>query len=116
MTTTTDKQRQAQAEFAPRERELKGQRDRIIEHIEQFGFISPAAAWHRFGCSKLSTRIGEIEKRCGHEFVRTSVECFSRTGRRTRVRNYKFQKGLTAQDYKQLVHQGKRYEKLEVTL
>ena len=97
---TTDKQRQAQAEFTPQGGELKGQRDRIIEHIAEFGFISPAAAWHRFGCSKLSTRIGEIEKRCGHAFVRTSVECFSRTGRKVRVRNYTFQKGLTAADYK----------------
>ena len=97
---TTEKQRQAQAEFTPQGGALKGQRDRIIEYIEKFGFISPAGAWHMFGCSKLSTRIGEIEKRCGHEFVRLSVECFSRTGRKTRVKNYKFQKGLTAQDYK----------------
>lgn len=96
----SERQRQAQAEFTPQGGVLKGQRDRIIEHIAQFGFISPAAAWLRFGCSKLSTRIGEIEKRCGHTFVRTSVECISRTGRKTRVRNYKFQKGLTEADYK----------------
>lgn len=97
---TSDKQRQAQAEFTPQGGELKGQRDRIIEHIARFGFISPAAAWHAFGCSKLSTRIGEIERRCGHEFERTSVACYSRTGRKTKVRRYAFAEGLTAQDYK----------------
>ena len=97
---TTENQRQAQAEFTPRETELKGQRDRIIGHIERFDQITAMGAIAAFGCTKLSTRIGEIEKRCGHTFVRTSEEYFTRTGRKTRIRKYKFQKGLTAADYK----------------
>lgn len=97
---TTDKQRQAQAEYAPDVRTLKGQRDRIIDYIAEFGSITPMGAIHRFGCTKLSTRIGEIEKRCGHAFVRTSDLVFSRTGRKTRVRRYAFAKGLTADDYR----------------
>lgn len=97
---TSDKQRQAQAEYTPQGGELKGQRDRIIEYIARFGRISPMAAIHAFGCTKLSTRIGEIEKRCGHPFERGHAEVFSRTGRRTKVRTYKFAEGLTAQDYK----------------
>lgn len=97
---TTEKQRQAQAEYTPQGGELKGQRDRIIEYIARFGSITPMGAIHAFGCTKLSTRIGEIEKRCGHAFERTSDAVYSRTGRRTKVRRYAFAEGLTAQDYK----------------
>ena len=97
---TTDKQRQAQAEFVPQGGTLKGQRDRIIDYIVKFGSITPMGAIHAFGCTKLSTRIGEIEKRSGCAFVRTSDEVYSRTGRKTKVRRYAFAKGLTADDYR----------------
>lgn len=97
---TSEKQRAAEVNFKPTTKKLTGQKLEIVVYIYTHGSITPMGAIHAFGCTKLSTRIGEIEKRCGHAFERTSDAVYSRTGRRTKVRRYAFAEGLTAQDYK----------------
>lgn len=67
----TQAQRAAQAEFKPDSLYLKGQKKKIVDFIEAYGKISPMDAIKSFGCTKLATRIGEIERRCGFSFNRT---------------------------------------------
>lgn len=70
MLMTTQTQKAAQAEFKPDFLYLKGQKKRIVDFIEEHGSITQAQAWKYIHCSKLSTRIGEIERRCGYVFNR----------------------------------------------
>lgn len=46
------------------------QKVRIISYIKQFGSISPIQAFMDLGITKLSTRIGELERECGYSFIR----------------------------------------------
>lgn len=65
---STEKQRAAEAAFKPSTKALSGQKLEIVSYINSFGSITPMEAWNILHCTKLATRIGEIEKWCGVEF------------------------------------------------
>ena len=94
ITRTSEAQQSAQANFKPEQLYLTGQKRRIVEWIQENGSITPAEAWDEIRCTKLATRIGEIERRSGYSFNREMVRkedvCFMR---------YSFAKGLTALSY-----------------
>jgi len=91
---TTLKQQEAERKFKPSEKQLKGQKAKIVNFIELWGSITPAQSWTYCNCSKLATRIGEIERRCGHEFKHEMRE-----GIDSRFMEYSFADGLKAEDY-----------------
>lgn len=66
---TTQKQRAAEADFKPTEKKLTGQKREILAYIDTYGSITPMDAIVHINCTKLATRIGEIERRCGVEMV-----------------------------------------------
>lgn len=91
---TSEKQRAAEIEFKPTKQVLKGQKLQILTYIDTFGSITPADAWEAFNCTKLSTRIGEIEKRCGVEFKHERE-----SNGNTSYMRYSFASGLSAISY-----------------
>ena len=91
---TTEKQRKAEVDFKPTAKALKGQKAKIVNFIELWGSITPSQAWDYCHCTKLSTRIGEIEVLCGHEFKHDMTE-----GANSRFMTYSFAEGLKAEDY-----------------
>lgn len=97
---TTISQQAAEVQYAPTTEERKTQYERILQHIDTFGSITPWGAIHSFGCTKLATRIGELERRSGHKFTRTPEVFLTRLGHKTRIVKYSFAKGLTANDYR----------------
>ena len=93
-TGTSEAQRQAEVNFKPEKLYLTGQKRKIVEWIAKNGSITPMDAIHGFSCTKLATRIGEIERRSGYlfdkEMERTEGACYMR---------YSFARGLSAEDY-----------------
>ena len=92
---TTQSQRAAQAQFRPDSLYLKGQKKKIVDYIEAHGSISPMDAIMTFGCTKLATRIGEIERRCGICFNREKAKSGD-----ARFVRYSFVKGKSADAYR----------------
>lgn len=90
-TRTTKTQKAAQANFKPEQLYLTGQKRKIVEWIQENGSITPMEAWDEIRCTKLATRIGEIERRSGYSFNREKVK----TGDTSFMR-YSFPRGLTA--------------------
>lgn len=91
---TSEKQRAAEKEFRPTEKKLKGQKADILIYIYTHGSITPAEAWEILHCTKLATRIGEIERRSGYAFNREKVKAGD-----TSFMRYSFPRGLTAIHY-----------------
>ena len=90
----TDKQREAEIKFKPTSKALSGQKLQIVSYIDTFGSITPAAAWDYLNCTKLATRIGEIERRCGIEFHKQMEDNGS-----SRYMRYSFAEGYGILDY-----------------
>ena len=95
MTTgTSEAQRAAEVRFKPEQFYLTGQKRMIVDYIAEHGSITPMEAWDECRCTKLATRIGEIERRSGYVFdrkmERTEDVCFMR---------YSFASGLSAISY-----------------
>lgn len=44
----------------------------ILAHIKKYGTITPKEAFYRYGCMRLSARIGDLEKQ-GHQFTRKMI-------------------------------------------
>ena len=91
---TTDNQQAAQAQFKPEQLYLTGQKRKIVEWIQEHGSITPMDAWDEIHCTKLATRIGEIERRSGYLFNREKVKAGD-----TSFMRYSFPRGLTAIHY-----------------
>lgn len=99
----TENQRIAEQEFAPCISTKYNQHQRILETIERQGFVTKWGAIYdtRLHCSKLSTRIGEIEERCGHTFQRERIYHTDGDGKRYFVGlKYSVPAGLTIEDFK----------------
>lgn len=90
----TEKQRSAEATFKPSGKKLTGQKLEIVVFIHTHGSITPKEAWNELNCTKLATRIGEIERRCGVEFKKEMEDNGS-----SRYMRYSFQDGYDAFDY-----------------
>ena len=91
---TTQKQQAAEASFKPSSKALSGQKLNIIAYIDTYGSITPADAWNELNCTKLATRIGEIERRCGIEFKKQMEDNGS-----SRYMRYSFADGYGVFDY-----------------
>lgn len=101
----TTAQTTAEARIAPAVSK-RTQRAAILAHIAEFGFITPWAAIHTTAvhCTKVSTRIGEIERRCGHRFTREMQYWTDAEGRRHPLgMRYSIPEGLTIDDFRCLV-------------
>lgn len=66
------------------------QNARIIQYLEEVGSITPMEAFSELGITKLSTRIGEIE-RTGVSISRQFVEGKSRYGDKMRYMRYRLE-------------------------
>ena len=64
------------------------QGERIIKYLEDYGSITPMQAFSDLGITKLSTRIGELE-RVGYRFTHQPVKSKNRYGEDTRYMMYK---------------------------
>lgn len=65
------------------------QKVRIIKYIKEFGSISPIQAFTDLGITKLSTRIGELERESGYSFVREQGKGKNRYGETCHFTVYK---------------------------
>lgn len=67
---TSSRQQAAEINFKPADKKLKGQKYNILVYIDTNGSITPmdAISDKRIHSTKLSTRIGEIERKCGLAF------------------------------------------------
>ena len=63
------------------------QTTQILEYLRLYGALTPFEAFLELGVTKLSTRIGELERE-GWAFKREWVEHKSRTGRTVRYLKY----------------------------
>lgn len=91
---TSTKQRAAEIDFKPTENKLRGQKADILIYIYTHGSITPAEAWDKLHCTKLATRIGEIERRCGVELKHEKESNGSSSYMR-----YSFKEGYGVMDY-----------------
>ena len=64
------------------------QGERIVKYLKDFGSITPYEAFSELGITKLSTRIGELEKR-GVEFEREYVGGKNRYGEPVHYMKYR---------------------------
>lgn len=99
----TETQRAAEAAYSPTPHKRKSQHQRILDHIAEYGNISKWAAIYsqKLHCSKLATRISEIEDRCGHEFIHTMEYEVDSEGRKHPIgMRYSIPEGLTIEDFK----------------
>ena len=69
------------------------QKVRIIKYINQFGSISPIQAFADLGITKLSTRIGELERENGYTFIREKSKGKNRYGETCYYTVYKLKGG-----------------------
>ena len=94
----TEKQITAQAECAPQPSSRATQHRAIIDTIRRQGFITSWGAIHdvRVHCTKLSTRIGELERKHGHSFVHEPM--MNGENRRTGTKYY-LPKGMTMDQF-----------------
>ena len=93
----------AAQEFAPAPVEKRTQHKRILEIIAEQGFITKWGAIYETSlhCSKLSTRIGEIESKCGHTFDRERMYRKDGNGKDYFIgMKYTIPAGLTIEDFK----------------
>lgn len=65
----------------------KTQKDRILEHLEVHGSITPLEAQKLYGCMRLGARIWDLRHE-GHEIIKETVEVSTRTGK-ARVARYR---------------------------
>lgn len=68
------------------------QRKRIIEYMQKYGKITPMDAWDAIGCTKLSTRVGEL-KHEGYRIVGMWTNGINRDGQATRYKTYHLMEG-----------------------
>lgn len=98
----TSNQISSEAEFAPQPVTKASQHQKILDTIERQGFISKWGAIYdvQLHCSKLSTRIGEIEDRCGHKFQRERM--YQHDGKKKYFvgMKYSIPQGLTIKDFR----------------
>lgn len=66
------------------------QHQQIAEYIDTFGSITPMQAFMDFGCTKLSTRVGEMVKK-GYRFKKTLIRSYNRYGKRTHYMKYEWE-------------------------
>jgi len=98
----TKEQTTAQVDSSPSRAEKKTQHDRIMDLISENGEISNWGAIHdvRLHCTKLSTRIGEIERQCGHGFARERITWIDEDGKSHHLgTRYTIPRGLTVEDF-----------------
>lgn len=95
----TQNQIAAQEEYTPSERARQTQCQRVLDYIDRFGGITSAGAMHSFGCSRLASRISDIESRSGRRFKRTRERVITRLGQRATIVRYSYEDGLTREDY-----------------
>ena len=53
---------------------IASQRASVWSHLRQFGYITEDQAEYKFGCKRLSARIGELREEHGHERIRTVIK------------------------------------------
>jgi len=66
---------------------MKRHKDQILSYMKNHVHISPWIAIDKFGCTKLSTRIGELIS-AGHEIEKGWIEGKNQNGYPVKVRKY----------------------------
>lgn len=73
------------------------QHEKIIQYVKEHGSITPMEAWSNLRITKLSTRIGEIERNKGIKFDRKEISKKNRDGERVRYMQYWFEGEMDAE-------------------
>lgn len=97
----TTEQMEAQGAYAPAPTEARTQHARILDAIAEQGFITKWGAIYSttLHCSKLSTRLGEIEDKAGIKFCREMIYHTDSRGHRHKVgMKYWLPAGVSVQD------------------
>ena len=63
--------------------------DKIINHIETYGSITPLVALREYGCMRLASRMCDIKK-AGYPVSRTMETALNRYGEPVRFTRYSF--------------------------
>lgn len=97
----TTNQLNAEVEFSPTAQSKKTQHTRILETIREQGFISKWGAIYdvRLKCSKLATRIGEIERKSGLQFTRERMFAVENGRRYFQGMRYSVPEGHTIDEF-----------------
>lgn len=64
------------------------QRDKVLNYIRQFGFITSWQAYQDLGITQLATRIYEL-KELGYKFTTTRIKTKNRLGENTHYDEYR---------------------------
>ena len=64
------------------------QRDRVLQYIRDFGYITSWDAYKELGISQLGARIFELKER-GYAFEKTRIETKNRYGEKTHYDEYR---------------------------
>lgn len=73
-------------------RTVMTQGERIVNYLLEHESISPMDAWNYLGITKLSTRIGEVERSTDIQFERIRVKTKNRYGEKVQFMTYKLKK------------------------
>ena len=65
--------------------------DRILEHLERYGSITPLEAWQRCGVYRLGARIYDLRHQRGIEIKKDTVSVKNQFGEDCRVAQYKLE-------------------------
>lgn len=68
---------------------MSNQQERIMSYLVNYGSITPAEAYERFGIMKLSTRIGELIRK-GVKIRKAIVTDVNRYGEKVRYMKYHY--------------------------
>lgn len=99
----TNAQMTAEAEYKPTSLSIISQHEAILRGMERYGRMYPMLAIHAYGITKLSTRIGEIERKSGLRFDRQRVDAVTRYGRKCHYMQYTVPEGKTVSDFRKTI-------------
>jgi hypothetical protein len=67
---------------------MTGQKERILQHLTDFGSITSAEAMQDYGIMRLASRVNDL-RREGHPIITEVVEGRNRYGEKTRWARYR---------------------------
>lgn len=71
---------------------MKGQKKRILEHLQQHGTITSMEAFEKYGVTRLAAVVFDLKK-LGYDIITMNVEAYNRYGEPTHFARYYMAKG-----------------------
>lgn len=67
---------------------MKTQKQQVMEYLEQYGSMTPAEAWNKYGISKLATIVSELIHKDGVKIEKVWDSGKNRSGVKSHFRKY----------------------------